>query len=354
MATRQEKEQGDAQADAIETAMTALLAVHTAPTRAALADAIAGAAEQIVGAPYAFMYFEREDGTLAYQAPASETRKRSHRRAIEAAGEALFGATIDPRDVAALAESLDTGTTVSTQARDLFTPLVDAGRGAALETALGVERGCAAAVNGAGDRYGAFVVLGSDTIAESHIGLLAAHAGCACMHLASAESAADAARDAATEGLVRTIFDARKIESELQRELARSQRYGRDVSICLIETTNIGLLRERFGAALTQQLYERLGDELARHARDIDIIGAYRESGYTMVLAEAAPAGVEAAAHRLAAAAAAVELEGKPVPGLELHVAVGYATAPSDGASAEQLFAAAQRRMYGDAARRVA
>jgi hypothetical protein len=73
-----------------------------------------------------------------------------------------------------------------------------------------------------------------------------------------------------------------------------------------------------------------------------------------MVLAEAAPSGVEAAAQRLVAAAASVKLDGTPIPGLELHLAVGYATAPSDGVTTEALYAAAQRRMYGDAARRVA
>jgi diguanylate cyclase (GGDEF)-like protein len=349
MATRGTTNEGT-QAGAIETTMTVLLALHASPTRAALADAVASAAEQIAGAPYAFIFFEGEDGSLVYQAPASETRRRSHKRAIDAAGQAIFSGAVDPRNVTALVEALDTGANVLVATRVVFAPLIDAQRGADIENALGVTQACVAAITGAGDRYGALVVFGGEATVESHVGLLAAHAGCVCVHLANAESAIDAA----TEGLVRTIFDERKLEAELQRELARAQRFGRDVSICVVEATNLGLLRERFGATLTEQLYERLGDELARHARDIDIIGAYRDSGYTMVLAEAAPAGVEAAAQRLARAAELVKLDGKPVPGLELHVAVGYATAPADGTAAAQLFSAAQRRMYDDAARRVA
>jgi diguanylate cyclase (GGDEF)-like protein len=330
--------------------MSSLLSLHSAATRGALADAVAIASEQINGTPYAFVFFERDDGSLAYQAPASETRRRSHRGAIEALGPALFSSGVDARDVAALAEALDSGAIVCAPVREVLTPLADESRGAVVESAIGVTHACAAAITGAGDRWGALLVLGDESMQESHVGLLAAHVGRACANLAVAETA----DDEPTGDVARSIFDARKVEAELGRELARSQRFGRSVSICVVEATNLRLLRERFGETLTEQLYERLGDVLSRHARDIDIMGAYRESGYTMVLAEASPAGVEAAAQRLAAAAADVRLDGKPVPGLELHLAVGHATAPEDGVTTDALFAAAQRRMYGDAARRVA
>ncbi|MEX0749910.1 MAG: hypothetical protein WD359_03800, partial [Dehalococcoidia bacterium] len=75
---------------------------------------------------------------------------------------------------------------------------------------------------------------------------------------------------------------------------------------------------------------------------------AYRESGYTMILTEATPEGAAAAATRLLASAERTRLD-EEVPGLELHLASGWATCPTDGSTSDALFAAAERRMYGTA-----
>ncbi|MBI2724186.1 MAG: hypothetical protein HYX50_03895, partial [Chloroflexi bacterium] len=42
----------------------------------------------------------------------------------------------------------------------------------------------------------------------------------------------------------------------------------------------------------------------------------------------------------------ATRLEAETVPGLELHLVAGWATCPGDGATTEQLIAAAAARMY--------
>ena len=131
---------------------------------------------------------------------------------------------------------------------------------------------------------------------------------------------------------MRTVFDPRKMESELQREISRADRYKRSVSICVIEATNMRLLRERFGSTLAQRLYDRLGERLAQHSRDIDVIGQYKASGYTMILSEAEPEGAKNAAARLLAIARDAQLDpADRVDGLELHLACGWASAPTDG-----------------------
>src|SRR5205085_1619449 len=95
----------------------------------------------------------------------------------------------------------------------------------------------------------------------------------------------------------------RKLETDLQRELGRAARYQRQVSIVVLEATNLGLLREQFGAFLTDRLLQRLGESLAQGARDVDTLGAYKASGYTMILAEAHTEGAGVAARRMLAKA---------------------------------------------------
>ena len=156
---------------------------------------------------------------------------------------------------------------------------------------------------------------------------MAAHVSCAIVNLRQA----DAAREAGVIDIVRSVFDARKIGSDLQRELSRAERYKRDVSIAVVEATNLSLLEERFGKFLTDRLLQRLGESLAQNARDIDVIGAFKESGYTMILTEASSEGAENAARRLLSIAREAAVGDPNVPGLELHLVAGWATAPADG-----------------------
>jgi GGDEF domain-containing protein len=92
-----------------------------------------------------------------------------------------------------------------------------------------------------------------------------------------------------------------------------------------------------------------VGQALAQHSRDIDVIGQYKESGYSMVLSEASPEAARQATGRLLAIAQEAARDVR-VPGLELHLAAGWASYPVDGRATDAVFAAAERRMYEAAA----
>ncbi len=322
--------------------MASLLPVHAASTTAWLVDAACTAAEQGLHAPFTFVFFEEQDGRLDPQAPASDLRRRSLQRVSDAIGHDLLRAKLDPQQSPAIAEALDLATSVQTTPEAFFEPLAGAERARAAQTKLGVSAASVAPLIVAGERIGALVVLMQSEADANHVRLLADHIATASANLRQAT----AARDAGVIDVVRSVFDARKLETELERELSRAERYKHQASIVVIEATNLRLLREQFGRFLTDRLLQRLGESLAQHARDIDVIGAYKESGYTMILTEATPEGAAQASRRLLEAASATRLD-ESVPGLELHLAVGYATTPADGASSDSLFAAVERRMYG-------
>ncbi len=337
--------------DPIVEVMASLLPVHAAMTQEWLIDAASTAAERGLAAPFAFVFLEDQDGSLAYKAPVSDLRRRSHQRAADALGTILFRMNLAAQDLPMIAEALDAGSSIAAPIAELFSPLISEDRATAAAKELAADFGCVAPLENAGERLGALVVFGRNTIEPTHVRLLADHIACAAVNLRNA----DLSREQGVIDVVRSVFDARKIESELQRELARAARYKRNVSICVIEATNLRLLRERFGDFLTDRLLQRLGEALAQRAREIDLIGAYRESGYTMILTEATAADAATAAERLMATAASIELDGgERVPGLELHLAIGHATFAEDGATSDALYAAVERRMYGGAASQVA
>ncbi len=330
--------------DPVSTMMAALLPVHTALTLDWLVDAACTAAERGLNAPYAFVFFEDQDGRLEHKAPASDIRRRSQQRAIDALGGKVFRSRIDPASVPALAEALDGGLPVTVPLGDLFVPIVGEERAGTARNELNCRFACATPLQTAGERIGALLVLLQNDDDAEHVRLLAEHIACAAVNLRQTQTA----REQGVIDIVRSVFDARKLETELQRELARAQRYRRDLSLVVIEATNLRLLRDQFGAFLTERLLQRLGESLAEHARDIDVLGAYKESGYAVILAEAAADGAVTAVRRLMETASRTRLE-ENVPGLELHLVVGHATCPADGVTSDALFAAAERRMYGSA-----
>jgi diguanylate cyclase (GGDEF)-like protein len=331
--------------DPVTQMMAMLLPIHSALTLDWLVDATATAAERTLNAAHTFFYVEDGDGKLEYKAPASDLRRRSVQRAIDAFGRDTLSGTIDPSSAPVIMEALDSHAAVTAPAGELLQGVVATSAATTAQRELGIDSVSVVPLESAGERLGALVLLLVGQPDGDHVRLLAEHVACATVNLRQVV----ASRDAGVIDVVRSVFDARKIESDLQRELARSERYKRAVSIAVVEATNLRLLQERFGEFLTNRLLQRLGEGLARNARDIDVIGAYRDSGYTMILTEATPEGAERAAARLLAVAQSTTLDSDHVPGLELHLAAGWATSPLDGVSTESMFAAAQRRMYEEA-----
>ena len=329
--------------DRISAAMALLLPIHAAVSIDWLADAVSTSAEHLLGATYTFIYFEEQDGRLERKNPASELRRRSLQRAIDAFGKEALRVKLDPRSLPIVAEALDSGTPISATAAELFRGAIDESAANAATKELGIECCAVVPLHSAGERIGALILLLASESNHEQLQLFANHVACATVNLRQTQ----AAREIGTIDVIRSVFDARKLESELQRELSRAERFHREVAIAVIEATNLRLLRERFGAFLTDRLLQRLGGVLAQNSRDIDVIGAYKESGYTMILTEASATGAALAAGRLLSHARETAVDGEKVPGLELHLAMGWASSPADGVTTDALFGATERRMYG-------
>lgn len=328
--------------DPVATMMAMLLPVHSAVTMEWLADAAATAAERTIGATHTFIYFEEDDGALVWRSPSSDIRRRTVQRAIDAFGSGTLDSRIDPSRSPAIAEALDRGMPVIATAAGLLGDLAGADRAIDAQASLGIDHVALAPLQSAGERIGALIFLTVGTPEPEIVRLFADHVACASVNLRQTLAVADAA---SAGSVVRTVFDVRKTDAELQREIMRAERFKRDVSICVVEATNLRLLRERFGPELTQRVLENAGATLAAQSRDIDVIGQYKETGFTMVLSEVSAEGVRQASRRLVAAASEAGRDGG-VPGLELHLACGWATWPADGKTVEALFTAAERRMY--------
>jgi GGDEF domain-containing protein len=272
MPARKTRTKSDHHADLVSTMMDSLLPVHAALTLEWLVDGATTAAERGLNASFAFVYFEDQDGRLDCKAPASDLRRRSLQRFIDALDYDVVRRKLDPRDSRHLSEAIDGNVVVQASVPDFFGTFVERDKAERAQTALALSTVAIAPLETAGERLGVLVLLFHEPPNEEHVRLLAQHISCATVNLRNTQ----VARESGVIDVVRSVFDARKLESELQRELSRAERYRREVSLVVIEATNLALLREQFGRFLTDRLLQRLGEALAQHAREIDVIGAYR------------------------------------------------------------------------------
>jgi diguanylate cyclase len=150
------------------------------------------------------------------------------------------------------------------------------------------------------------------------------------------------------------LFNRRRFEEELRRQLAYTRRYGRGGALLMIDLDRFKQINDELGHAAGDEalrhVAELLSDNLRASdmvARDVDpMVARLGGDEFVVLLPEADAAGAETAAERLATAVAEAPLaiEDRAV---ELRVSIGVAMFDEDGIPPEQeLLAAADQAMY--------
>jgi len=157
------------------------------------------------------------------------------------------------------------------------------------------------------------------------------------------------------------LFNRRRFEEELRRQLAYTRRYGRGGALLMIDLDRFKQINDELGHAsgdralchVSEILRDNLraGDTLARDGVDPGaeaeaVVARLGGDEFVALLPEADAAGAAAAAERLAetVARAPLDVDGREV---ELRISIGVATFDEHGLPGEiDLMAAADRAMY--------
>jgi len=150
------------------------------------------------------------------------------------------------------------------------------------------------------------------------------------------------------------LFNRRRFEEELRRQLAYTRRYGKGGALLMLDLDRFKQINDELGHAAGDRalchVAELLRDNLRASdtvARDVDpTVARLGGDEFVALLPEVDEAGAAAAGERLARALSetALRIDGREV---ELRVSIGVATFDEHGRPGEQdLLAAADRAMY--------
>jgi diguanylate cyclase (GGDEF)-like protein len=142
------------------------------------------------------------------------------------------------------------------------------------------------------------------------------------------------------------LYKRAHLDKRLQEELRRSERYGLNCSVVLVEIECFDAFKQQFGSYKAELLLEHLGDILRVSVRDHDIVARYGEISFAIVLPFADAEQAESVATRLRDIVADTEFEGDVLePATHCTVRTAHAAYPGDACERVPLLALAENRL---------
>jgi diguanylate cyclase (GGDEF)-like protein len=137
------------------------------------------------------------------------------------------------------------------------------------------------------------------------------------------------------------LFNVRHLTSVLEQELRRADRFGRPLSLLMIDVDHLRRINNSLGHVAGDQALRLVSMSLRSLTRDYDVAARFGGDEFCVLLPETDQAGALRVADRIRED---VERSGSGA-GLQLTVSIGVASARK-GATAEELIALADRAAY--------
>ena len=171
--------------------------------------------------------------------------------------------------------------------------------------------------------------------------LLANHVGVA---LSNAEAVRRLEEMATTDGLTGCL-NKRAFLSELDQKLRSAARFGRPLSLVVIDIDHFKTVNDTYGHASGDDVLRGLGAVLRREKRDTDSVARFGGEEFCLLCEETDTQGATLLAERVREELAAQEFS-TSLGSLKVTASAGVATFPSDAGSDKALFEAADQALY--------
>lgn len=153
---------------------------------------------------------------------------------------------------------------------------------------------------------------------------------------------------AITDGLT-GLYNHTYFHQRLEEELGRSERYGRPLSLIMVDFDDFKVYNDAYGHLEGDRVLAKVARLLADSVRKIDIACRYGGDEFAVIMADTGAEAAVAAAERVREAVAGLGCSSPPIgadPITPLTVSVGVAAYPQHGRTRAELIKAADAALY--------
>ena len=193
--------------------------------------------------------------------------------------------------------------------------------------------------------FGPFVRVSQNTsllLLQSFMGIAALTAMVLAAESTEHRHAEEHVRHLADSDPLTGLANYRRLEEALDAEIKRYNRSRTPFAVLLLDMDHLKKINDTHGHLVGSRALIRLAEILRLHCREIDIAARYGGDEFVIVLPEA---GSDAALHVAHRISERLRNDGQRP---QISVSIGLAVYPADGATLEELLAAADRALYAD------
>jgi diguanylate cyclase (GGDEF)-like protein len=143
------------------------------------------------------------------------------------------------------------------------------------------------------------------------------------------------------------LFNYRYLQQRLEEEVSRAGRYGKNLSLLMIDIDDFKHVNDRHGHLVGDAVLAEIGQVLKAAVREVDVVARYGGEEFSVVLPETAAEGALVTAEKVRTAIAGREFTGAAAGrDIRVTVSVGAASYPAHAHDKGALLQAADQALY--------
>ena len=185
----------------------------------------------------------------------------------------------------------------------------------------------------------------SDAFTVEEVSLLSAFTRLAAQAIENARLYARTEEMAVTDALT-GLHNRRWLDGRLQEEVLRSQRFGKSLSVLMLDIDRFKRINDRHGHPVGDIVLRRLADVVTNQLREVDLAARYGGEEFVVMLPETDDAAAKQGAERIRRAVAGTSITLPDGGEISITVSIGVASYPGCATGAKELIGRADQALY--------
>jgi diguanylate cyclase (GGDEF)-like protein len=142
------------------------------------------------------------------------------------------------------------------------------------------------------------------------------------------------------------LFNRRYIEEELRKEIERSKRYSRPLSVMVLDLDNFKIINDILGHQYGDEVLKKIGENLKKSCRKVDTVGRFGGDEFVIILPETNLEKSIKVANKIIKNLEKMEIKFPKGEKIYISISIGIASYPETSKDPEKILSLADSAMY--------